>query len=119
YVPSVEAYVKGGGKLDTVQQIDIQELKALQQQPEVQIVDLRGLTEFKSGHIKGANHIFVGTLPEHLNEISRNKKVVLHCQGGDRSSLGYSLLAKAGYRNILNYDPGMNEWVNLGEPVES
>jgi hydroxyacylglutathione hydrolase len=119
YVPSVEAYVKGGGKLDTVQQIDIQELKALQQQPEVQIVDLRGLTEFKSGHIKGANHIFVGTLPEHLNEINRDKKVVLHCQGGDRSSLGYSLLAKAGYRNILNYGPGMNEWVNLGEPVES
>lgn len=119
YVPSVEEYVKGGGKLDTVKQIDIQELRSLQQQPDVQIVDLRGLTEFKSGHIKGASHVFVGTLPEHLNEISRDKKVVLHCQSGDRSSIGYSLLAKAGFRNILNYGPGMNEWVNLGEPVES
>ncbi len=75
--------------------------------------------EYMSGHIKGAEHIFVGTLLNNLDKIKKDKKVVIHCQGGDRASIGYSLLAKQGYKNILNYSASINEWVNLGNPIVS
>ena len=88
------------------------------QEPNVQVVDLRGATEYKSGHIKNADHVFVGTLLKNLDKVSKDKKVVIHCQGGDRATIGYSLLAREGYTNVLNYSASMNEWVALGNPVE-
>jgi hydroxyacylglutathione hydrolase len=119
YVPSTDEYVKAGGKLDAVNVIDINTFKKTMEEPNVQIVDLRGATEFKSGHIKNADHVFVGTLLKNLDKISKEKKVVIHCQGGDRATIGYSLLAKEGYNNVLNYSASMNEWIALGNPVEN
>lgn len=119
YVSSTEAYTKAGGTLDKVPVINIDEFKSILSEPDVQVVDLRGATEYKSGHIKGADHVFVGTLLNNLDKVSKDKKVVIHCQGGDRATIGYSLLAKSGYTNVLNYSASMNEWINLGNPVVS
>jgi hydroxyacylglutathione hydrolase len=116
YIPSTEAFVKHGGKLDTVNNITIDELKKLKSAG-AQLVDLRGATEYKSGHIEGADHVFVGTLLNNLDRISRDKDVVVLCQGGDRATIGYSLLASKGFKNIRNYSPSMTEWVATGNPV--
>jgi len=118
YVASTDAYVQAGGKLDTVKIVDTDTLKKVLEEPNVQVVDLRGATEFKSGHIKNADHVFVGTLLKNLDKVSKDKKVVIHCQGGDRATIGYSLLAREGYNNVLNYAASMNEWVAQGNAVE-
>jgi hydroxyacylglutathione hydrolase len=119
YVASTDAYVQAGGKLDTVKVIDIDTFKKVLEEPNVQVVDLRGATEFKSGHIKNADHVFVGTLLKNLDKVSKDKKVVIHCQGGDRATIGYSLLAREGYNNVLNYSASMNEWIAQGNAVEN
>ena len=118
YVPSTVEFTDQGGQLDTVPVINIDTFKSLLDEPNVQVIDLRNATEFKSGHIKGAEHVFVGTLMDNLDKVSKDKKVVIHCQGGDRATIGYSLLASAGYTNILNYSASMNEWMALGNAVE-
>jgi hydroxyacylglutathione hydrolase len=51
--------------------------------------------------------------------VNRDKKVIVLCQGGDRSTIGYSLLAKEGYTDLFNYSGSMNDWLNLGNPVVS
>jgi hydroxyacylglutathione hydrolase len=119
YVASTDAYVQAGGKLDVAHVIDIDTFKKVLEEPNVQVVDLRGATEFKSGHVKNADHVFIGTLLKNLDKVSKDKKVVIHCQGGDRSTIGYSLLAREGYNNVLNYSASMNEWIALGNPVEN
>jgi hydroxyacylglutathione hydrolase len=83
---------------------------------QVQIVDVRGLTEYQAGHIAGADHVFLGTLENNLAKVSRNKEVIIHCQAGDRSSIAYSILERQGYTNVLNYAEGMKEW-QANEPV--
>ncbi len=118
YVPSTVEFTDQGGQLDTVPVINIDTFKSLLDEPNVQVIDLRNATEFKSGHIKGADHVFVGTLMDNLDKVSKDKKVVIHCQGGDRATIGYSLLASAGYTNVLNYSASMNEWMALGNAVE-
>ena len=118
YVPSTEAFVKEGGQLEKAKVITIDEFKNAMAEPNVQVVDLRNATEYKSGHVKGADHVFIGTMMNNLNKISKDKKVLIHCQGGDRSTIGYSLLRKEGYTNVYNYSASMNEWIALGNPVE-
>jgi len=118
YVPSVDAYVEAGGTLDAVQIVDTNHLKRLMAEDDIQIVDLRGAAEYKAGHIDNADHVFVGTVLKNLDKISKDKKVVIHCQGGDRASIGYSVLAREGYNNILNYSASINEWVATGNPLK-
>jgi hydroxyacylglutathione hydrolase len=119
YLPSVEEYTQAGGTLEKVNLVELAEAKVLANDSTVQVVDLRGVAEFNAGHIKDAENVFVGTLPNNLNKISNDKKVMIHCQGGDRASIAYSILVKNGFKNIVNYSAGMNEWVNTGEPVVS
>ena len=84
-----------------------------------EIIDLRGVAEYNSGHIAGAKNVFVGTLLQNLDKVPKDKPVIIHCQGGDRAAIGYSLLVKEGYTNVSNYSPGMNEWIKEGQAVVS
>ncbi len=117
YVASVEVWNELGNKLETANNINIEQLKDILKTNHTQIVDLRGASEFKSGHIKGADNVFVGTLEKHLDKVRKDQQVIIHCQSGDRSSIGYSLLTKNGFSNVKNYSGGMSEWVNKGEPI--
>jgi hydroxyacylglutathione hydrolase len=82
-----------------------------------EVIDLRGVAEYNSGHIAGATNVFVGTLLQNLAKVPKDKPVIIHCQGGDRAAIGYSLLVKEGYTNVSNYSPGMNEWIKEGQAV--
>lgn len=79
----------------------------------VQMVDVRGLTEYEAGHIEGAEHIFAGTITDNLHKISRKKQVIIYCQAGDRSAIAYTLLRKNGFENVKVYAAGMKEWVTM------
>lgn len=117
YIENVNVWTSLGNKLEKANVISLDEFQNILKTNHTQIVDLRGVTEFKSGHVKGAENVFIGTLEKHLSKIKKDQQVVIHCQGGDRSSIGYSLLAKHGFKNIKNYSGGINEWVNNGNPV--
>ena len=117
YVPSTSVWIDTGGILEKANVITFEDAKELINDNGIQLVDLRGETEYNTGHIAKADNIFIGTLPQNLNKVSKDKKVVIHCQSGDRSTIAYSILAKNGFKNVVNFSGGMNEWVNKGEPV--
>lgn len=117
YIPSIKVWEEADGALEHEPVISLDEFKTLYQNNGIQVVDLRGATEYSAGHINGADHVFIGYLPNNFNKISKDKKVVIHCQGGDRATIGYSLLARQGYKNILNFSEGMNKWLQEKNPV--
>ena len=116
FIPKVDFE---GIELQKSDVIDIEEFKTYLGKEEVQIVDVRGKTEYEEGHVEGAENIFVGTLQQNLDKISREKQVVIHCQSGDRSAIAYSVLRRNGFNNVKNYSGGMKEWREKGNPVTS
>ncbi len=102
------------GTLSTSKMVSIADVKA---NTTAQVIDLRGAAEFNAGHIAGATNVFVGTLLQNLAKVPKDKPVIIHCQGGDRAAIGYSLLVKEGYTNVSNYSPGINEWIKEGQPL--
>lgn len=106
FIPSVDL----GIETQTADVTSMDEFKSYIGKDDVQIVDVRGLTEYESGHVEGADHVFVGTLPENLDKIDRDKKVVIYCQAGDRSSIAHSILRKNGFEKVENYSGGIKEW---------
>ena len=103
-----------GIELQTADLIDLNTFKTYVGVDDVQIVDVRGLTEYNDGHIEGAEHIFVGTLQDSLDKISKDKQLVIHCQSGDRATIAYSILRKNGFDRVKNYSGGMKEWLANG-----
>ena len=119
YVEDVKEYKESGGKLLKSEVISTDEFKGILKTNHTQVIDLRGATEYNTSHIKGTENVFIGTLEQNLEKIKKDQQVVIHCQSGDRATIGYSLLIKHGYKNIKNYSGGINEWVNTGNPVDS
>jgi len=119
FVDSPNLWTELGLNLETANVISIDELDTLLIKNDIQIIDLRGESEYKAGHIVRADNVFVGTLQDNLSKISKDKPTVIYCQSGDRTTIGYSLLAKYGFKNILNYAGGMSEWTNKGRAVIS
>ena len=102
---------EAGIELQRADIINLETFKTYINKNNVQIVDVRGLTEFNTAHIENAHHIFVGTLQNNLDKISKDKEVIIYCQAGDRSSVAYSLLKRNGFNNVKNFAGGMNEWL--------
>lgn len=117
YVDNVNEWKNSGEQLSKSEIISLDEFKDVMKSNHTQIIDLRGVSEYKTGHIKGTENLFIGTLEQNLSKIKKDQPVVIHCQSGDRATIGYSLLVKHGFKNIKNYSGGMNEWVNKGNQV--
>lgn len=118
WVEGVSGWADAGGELAQAPQVAMDEVKDKVQENNTQIVDLRGAAEYKAGHIPGAENIFIGTLEKNLDRLRKDKPVIIHCQAGDRSAIGMSLLLKHGFTNVKNFPGGMAQWIRSGYPVE-
>jgi hydroxyacylglutathione hydrolase len=87
------------------------------QDSNVQVLDVRGKSEWDAGHIPGVPNIPVGYLVERQNEIPRDKKIVVHCQSGARSAIASSVLQSLGF-DVVNVRGGFDEWAASRRPVE-
>jgi hydroxyacylglutathione hydrolase len=114
FVDAAKINELANGSLSTSKMVNIADVKA---NTTAQVIDLRGAAEFNAGHIAGATNVFVGTLLQNLAKVPKDKPVIIHCQGGDRAAIGYSLLVKEGYTNVSNYSPGINEWIKEAQPL--
>lgn len=74
------------------------------------VLDVREPQEFEMGHIEGATLIPLGSLPEHLAEVPKDKPVVVVCRSGNRSGRAAAFLKEQGFTNIENLTGGMMAW---------
>lgn len=107
---SVNAKTSDQAAAPSVQQISMNEaVKALQNQ-QVVFVDVRTADEYKQGHVPGAILIPLADLENRRNEIPKDKKVLLICRSGARSSQANIILQKYGFTNTYSVNGGMLEW---------
>lgn len=70
------------------------------------VLDVRAGKEWGTSHIKGSTHIPFGHLPARLDELPRDRRIIVHCASGGRSIIAYSILRKAGFRNVQELEGG-------------
>ncbi|HEX7241041.1 MAG TPA: MBL fold metallo-hydrolase [Longimicrobiaceae bacterium] len=115
---AVGAWAAGGRALQTVPQITVPELAERLRDGSVAVLDVRGAAEWEAGHLPGVENIPVGYLTDHLEEIPRDRPLVVHCQGGARSAIAASVLQARGFRDVINLAGGYADWEAGGNPVE-
>ena len=111
----VEAWYKQGLPLGKTRLISVHELKnMIDTKQEIAILDVRRENEWNEGYLEGATHIYLGHLPKQIDQLPRNKPIVVVCKTGTRSSFGTSILLRAGFDDVCNVLGGMDAWVKAG-----
>ena len=79
------------------QEMDPRQVSELVASGEAQLVDVRTDEEWEAGRIAEARHMPIESLSEQVEELERDKPVVLYCRGGDRSGGAAQALAASGW----------------------
>lgn len=75
--------------------------EAISRQPDAVVLDVRGAGEYAEGHVKGALNIAHTRLADRLDELPKEKRLLVHCGSGLRASLATAYLASEGYDAVL------------------
>lgn len=82
-----------------------------------QMVDVREMPEIMAGTVPNARPMPLATLPLKLDELDRNKTVVMVCRSGARSAQACMFLQQQGFDNVVNLRGGMMAWAQGRLPV--
>jgi sulfur-carrier protein adenylyltransferase/sulfurtransferase len=81
------------------------------------LLDVREPNEFKIGRIPGSTLIPLGEVPQRVNEIPRDKDIIVHCKMGGRSAKAAAFLRQQGYKNVKNLKGGILDWSDKIDPT--
>ena len=101
--------------MSAVPEIDLTTLETLLSESIV-LVDVREDDEYADGHVSGAVHIALSTVPDRVGEIPSDGPVYVICAVGGRSGKAAEFLRTKGI-NAINVAGGTNGWVDAGRPV--
>lgn len=82
------------------------------------VVDVREADEYLSGHVPGAVHVALGTVPEHVDVFRSPDGVITYviCKAGGRSMQAAQYLAQQGVMTV-NVAGGTMAWMQSGRDV--
>ncbi len=81
-------------------------------------LDVRSQDEWNQFHIKGSTLIPLNELQNRLNEVPRDKDIVVVCLSGHRSLSGTAILQQAGYQHVSCLSGGLQAWMDANYPLE-
>ena len=111
----VTAAFRGGKPGATVKTMTAQTLR--DRSNGARILDVRNTSEWKSGHLPGATHVYLGELESKLGSLPKDKPIIVHCQSGSRSSIATSILMAHGFSDVTNVTDGVDGWRKAGFPL--
>ncbi len=84
----------------------------------VDLIDVRDLTEWESGHVIGSRSVPLETLREDPDRVLSHMSILVFvCKKGVRSLAAAKLAERFGYARVYSLDGGVIEWSNAGLPL--
>ena len=82
------------------------------------VLDVRTVEEWNEFRAPNSTLIPLDQLPARLNEIPRDRQIVVVCRSGNRSQEARDILLDAGFGQVTSMTGGLTEWRASGFPVE-
>jgi rhodanese-related sulfurtransferase len=81
-------------------------------------LDVREDSEWNEFHIPGTTHIPLNDLSARVDELPKDRPIVVVCRSGNRSKQGRDILLKVGFTEVTSMDGGLKAWQANGYPIE-
>lgn len=117
---AISGCIDQGTKEVPVNYIDVtvSQAKAMIDNGEVFLLDVRTQEEYDEGYIRGSTLIPVDVISTRLDEIPKDKKILVYCRSDRRSTQASQILVDNGFKQVYNMKGGISEWTNAGYEVE-
>ena len=76
----------------------------------VLLLDVRESFERELAVIEPSLHIPIGGVSGRLDEIPKDREVIVYCHGGSRSMMVAGYLANRGWKSVANLAGGIDAW---------
>jgi len=91
--------------------INVKELKALlDKQTEVLLLDVREQFEYDLCRLEGSLLIPMNTIPQHVQDLPKDKNIIVYCHHGMRSAAIVNFLKSNGFDKVSNLEGGIHAW---------
>lgn len=96
-----------------IEEISVEALKEkLQNSDDIFLLDVREPHEFAAFNIKG-HLIPLAEILSRLNEIPKDKPIIVYCRSGKRSDVAAQVLKAHGFSDVKNLAGGMLAWQEM------
>lgn len=85
---------------------------------DVFVLDVRTREEYNEVHIKDANLVPIQDLDQNISKIPKDKKLIVYCTSGKRSTKACEILKDKGLKELYNVVGGISRWQTEDYPVE-
>jgi rhodanese-related sulfurtransferase len=103
-----------------IKEIDAIDLQArIAEGDDFVLLDIRSDGELAQGMLPNAQHLAMHLIPLRINELPKDKDVILYCHSGARSYHASAYLAQQGYENVINLRGGILGWARSGYQLAS
>jgi len=92
--------------------------KLTKQTPDIYLLDVRTPGEYTQKRIKGAHLIPIDQIENRINEIPKNRPIIVYCETGVRIALVGRYLDRLGYQDVSDLSQGIMGWQVRGYPLE-
>ncbi|MBL3527738.1 MAG: sulfurtransferase [gamma proteobacterium endosymbiont of Lamellibrachia anaximandri] len=101
-----------------VQEIDSSDLQArISEGDDFYLLDIRSAGEVAQGMLPDSDHMPMHVIPLRMDELPRDKDVILYCHSGARSYHACAYLLQQGFENVINLRGGILGWARSGYQV--
>ena len=78
------------------------------------MLDVRTPEEWNQYHVDGATLIPLDELEARVDEVPRDREIIVICNSGNRSQVGRDILLNAGFANVTSIAGGIQGWMSAG-----
>ena len=87
--------------------------------PDFNLIDVRTIQEFESGHIENAVHIdfYSDSFQSKILNLKKNSKIIFYCRTNNRSSKSADFLLNNDYIDLSVIEGGITSWIKNGNDI--
>jgi rhodanese-related sulfurtransferase len=95
---------------DKIEYTPLEILQEMEKKKDMIMIDVREPMEVQICHIENARHIPMGEIPAKINELPKDKDLVVFCHMGIRSRQVMNYLRRNGFSRVYNLKGGIDRW---------
>lgn len=117
--PQIDSEWDNPSPIKNISAIQAHNLLKNSKKTKIQIIDVRTSREFLTGHIKNAINInyFADDFVQRLNTLDRNKRYMVYCRSGNRSTGAIKKMKDLKFTKIYHLVGGLKNWKKEGLPL--
>jgi len=114
----LHAWETSGRRYQTIPPVHAEDLvKRIEAKEDFTLLDVRKESEVKLGRLPGSVHMYLGEIPDRIDQISKDRPVVTFCGSGMRAVIAATILKKNGFEKVENALGSMAACSAVGCPI--